>query len=113
MNRDLYEYGKPAATIRNINELPHEERIKLDKILLTLYFIPKVKKILSLDTSGDEFKWVLETDRGVVDIRTRGRHSLMRVGSRVVIMDSSDMIYEIEDLNALDKKSKALIEEII
>lgn len=105
--------GKPAATIRNINELPHEERIKLDKILLTLYFIPKVKKILSLDTSGDEFKWVLETDRGVVDIRTRGRHSLMRVGSRVVIIDSSDMIYEIEDLNALDKKSKALIEEII
>jgi hypothetical protein len=30
-----------------------------------------------------------------------------------VIIDSSDMIYEIEDLNALDKKSKALIEEII
>lgn len=57
--------GEPIATIRNIDELPYEERVKLDKILSTHYFIPKIKRILSLDTSGDEFKWVLETDRGV------------------------------------------------
>lgn len=105
--------GEPIATIRNIDELPYEERVKLDKILSTLYFIPKIKRILSLDTSGDEFKWVLETDRGVIDIRTRGRHSLMRIGNRVVIIDTSDMIYEIEDLNLLDRRSRELIKEII
>lgn len=37
----------------------------------------------------------------------------MRVGNRVVIIDTSDMIYEIEDLNLLDRRSRELIKEII
>jgi len=105
--------GSPALTIKDVSKLPKGERERLEEVINRVYFIPKILSIRSLNTSGDEFVWRVLTDRGEVEIRTRGRHSLMKVGRRVIIIDTSDMVYEIEDIDKLDKKSRKLIEEIV
>ena len=98
--------GKIIFTIKNYDK-------ELEDIISKIYFIPKIRRIVSLDTSGDEFVWKIETNYGETEIRTRGRTSIMRIENRVIIIDTSDVVYEIEDFNKIDKKSKKLIENII
>ncbi|AWR96875.1 DUF1854 domain-containing protein [Acidianus sulfidivorans JP7] len=85
----------------------------LNDVVSKIYFTPKIIKILSLDTSGDEFIWKVETNYGTTEITTRGRSSVMRFENRIVIIDTSDIVYEIEDISKIDKKSRKLIENII
>ncbi|AWR95295.1 DUF1854 domain-containing protein [Acidianus brierleyi] len=102
----MFTNGKIIFTIKNYDK-------ELEDIISKIYFIPKIRRIVSLDTSGDEFVWKIETNYGETEIRTRGRTSIMRIENRVIIIDTSDVVYEIEDFNKIDKKSKKLIENII
>ncbi|BCU69093.1 DUF1854 domain-containing protein [Stygiolobus caldivivus] len=76
------------------------------------YFIPKVLRIDKITTTGDEFTWYIETDRGYTKIRTRGRGSIIKIDGRLFIIDTSDDVFEI-NLNRLDKKSIKLIDSIV
>jgi hypothetical protein len=102
----IFTNDKIIFTIKNYNK-------ELEDIISKIYFIPKIQRIISLDTSGDEFVWKIETNYGETEIRTRGRTSIMKIENRVIIIDTSDIVYEIEDFNKIDKKSKKLIENII
>ncbi|MBO3763249.1 MAG: DUF1854 domain-containing protein, partial [Candidatus Brockarchaeota archaeon] len=74
---------------------------------------PRIKKVKKLETSGDEFVWVVETDRGQREFRTRGRRSISRVGEdKIVIIDTNDNVYVAEELYKMDKKSVELLESV-
>ncbi|MFP3164112.1 MAG: DUF1854 domain-containing protein [Acidianus hospitalis] len=76
------------------------------------YFIPKIERIVKIDTTGDEFVWKVITNKGNTSFKTRGRNSLFKVDGKVFIIDTEDDVFEIE-LNAIDKKSAKMIDAIL
>lgn len=83
---EVREYYKPFPTTRPYFLLieTNEERYfaaedyrkygeVIRKAVERKYFIPRVEKILKIDTRGDEFVWEVKTDRGETTFKTRGR----------------------------------------
>jgi len=104
--------GNEIMMIEDYRSLDDESRKVLDEILDKLYFMPRIKRVNKLETSGDEFVWDVETDRGRREFRTRGRRNVSRVGDKVVIIDTEDNVYITEKLTSMDKKSRELLESV-
>lgn len=105
--------GVDVCIIKDYRELDEESKRNLQKVLDKIYFIPKIQRIISIETSGDEFLWDVLTDKGPRAFKTRGRMSVVLMGKRVVITDINDNVYEIEDLSLLDPKSLSELEATI
>lgn len=104
--------GNEILMVEDYRKMDEESRKSLEEILDKLYFMPRIKKVKKLETSGDEFVWVVETDRGQKEFRTRGRRSISRTGEKIVIVDINDNVYTAEDLSKMDKKSRELLESV-
>jgi hypothetical protein len=104
------EQGSDICTIRDISELDEESGKVLEGVLEKLYFIPKIARVLRLDAAGDRFEWVTETERGRREFTTRGRMSITFIGEKMVISDAEDNLYQIENINSLDDRSRRMIE---
>jgi len=102
--------GVEICMIKDARKLDSQSRKSLESLLDKIYFIPKIVKIEGLETSGDEFEWETLTDRGPRKFRTRGRMSIIVMGNRIVITDTDDNVYEIEDFWKLDRKSQGEID---
>lgn len=99
-------YGVDVCIVKNCAELDPESKKNLQIILDKAYFIPIISKIIEIETSGDECAWETTTDRGPAKFRTRGRMSVISMGNRIIITDTNDNVYEIEDIDTLDARSK-------
>jgi tRNA G10 N-methylase Trm11 len=104
--------GNEILMVEDYRKMDEESRKSLEEILDKLYFMPRIKKVKKLETSGDEFVWVVETDRGQKEFRTRGRRSISRTGEKIVIVDTNDNVYTAEDLSKMDRKSRELLESV-
>lgn len=107
----LDETGKEIAIIRDIDALMPESKKAIRECLESYYIIPKIKKILSRVEKYGNITWTVETDRGrhsfaiqntSIDIKTL-------YDGRILVRDSNDNRYEIENVNALDKESLNLL----
>lgn len=105
------ENGKEVAIIRDINHLMPESKKAIQECLESYYIVPKIKKIISRVEKYGNITWTVATDRGEhsfailntsIDIKTL-------YDGRILIRDSNDNRYEIEDINALDKDSLNLL----
>ena len=101
------ETGKEIAIIRDIDHLMPESAEAIRQCLGSYYIIPKIKKILSRVEKYGNITWTVETDRGrhsfsilntSIDIKTL-------YDGRILVRDSNDNRYEIEDVHKLDKES--------
>lgn len=106
------EQGNEVAVLKDYRLLDENSKKALEKALERTYFMPRIIAIRNLETSGDEFIWNVDTDRGQRIFRTRGRRSISLVGNRVVIVDVEDNMYIIFDVLSLDKKSRGHLESI-
>jgi len=100
------------CTIKDTNKLDRESRKNLEKLLDKLYFIPKIVKITRLEASGDKFEWETITNRGKRKFNTRGRRSITFIGNKIVISDTYQNLYEIENIQNIDEKSRKIIKSI-
>ena len=101
------ETGKEIAIIRDIDHLMPDSAEAIRACLASYYIVPKIKKILSRVEKYGNITWTVETDRGnhsfsilntSIDIKTL-------YDGRILIRDSNDNRYEIEDVHKLDKES--------
>ena len=104
------EEGKPpkeAAVIRNVRELNEESRRAIEDCFEEFYMIPRIIRVIDTVFKFGSLKWVVETDRGVIEFRIRNMNSDIKMldGKRMLVRDSNDNRYEIPDIHALDKKS--------
>lgn len=106
------EQGNEVVAIKDYRCLEESSRKSLERSLERTYFMPRIISIRNLETSGDEFVWDVDTDRGRRVFRTRGRRSISSVGNRVIIVDLEDNIYVIFDVSSLDKRSESHLESI-
>ncbi|BDC18844.1 DUF1854 domain-containing protein [Acidianus sp. HS-5] len=97
-------------TVEDFRKVKGEEI--LEKVVEARYFIPKIERILKIDTTGDEFVWSVITNKGDTTFKTRGRNSLFRVDGKVFIIDTEDDVFEIE-FNSIDKRSAKMIDSIL
>ena len=104
------EEGKPAkeaAVIRDVRELDEESRRAIEECFEEFYMIPRIIRVIDTVFKFGSLKWVVETDRGVIEFRIRNMNSDIKMldGKRMLVRDSNDNRYEIPDISALDAKS--------
>ncbi len=104
--------GNEICVVEDYRKMDGFSRRTLEEVLGKLYFMPVIRRVRKLETSGDEFIWHVETDRGLREFRTRGRRSVSRSGEKIVIIDINDNVYIVEDINKVDERSRVLLETV-
>lgn len=107
----LDESGKEIAIIRDINNLMPESKKAIQECLESYYIIPKIKKIISRVEKYGNISWTVETDRGehTFAIQNTSIDIKMLYDGRILVRDSNDNRYEIENVSTLDKDSLNLL----
>ena len=103
--------NKEKAIIRDISALDKDSRAALEGCLDEYYMIPKIIKMIDITEKHGVLRWTCRTDRGDCSFRIRNRHSDIKMlyDGRVLIRDSNDNLYEIENVRALDRKSQRML----
>lgn len=108
LNREEREVG----FVRDLAELDEASADVLRACFAEYYMIPKVTRLLEAEEKFGSIKWRVMTDRGEISFRIRSRHSdikKMYGSNRVIIRDSNDNRYEIEDYTKMDAHSVRLL----
>ena len=102
---------KEIAIIRNLEDLDKDSRAAIEGCLEEYYMIPKIVEMIDITEKFGILTWTCRTDRGVRSFRIRNRHSDVKMlfDGRVLVRDSNDNRYEIEDVKKLDKKSQKIL----
>ena len=103
---------KEIAFVRDLTELDEDSAQAVRNCFSEYYMIPKIQRVLSCSDKKGSLSWTVITDRGEVSFRIRNHHSdikHLRGTKRVIIRDSNDNRYEIEDYTALDRQSARLL----
>ena len=116
-NHDMYitlldKEEKEFAFVRDLAELDEDSAQALRDCFHEYYMIPKIQKVLSCDERTGALMWTVLTDRGEVSFQIRNHHSdikRLHGTTRVIIRDSNDNRYEIEDYTQLDRQSTHLL----
>lgn len=99
---------KEFAFVRDLAELDEDSAQALRDCFHEYYMIPKIQRIISCDEKTGALRWTVITDRGEVSFQIRNHHSdikRLHGTKRVIVRDSNDNRYEIEDYTALDRQS--------
>ncbi len=104
--------GDEIGIIRNLDDFSEDEVSLLTVELERKYFTPKIKKIKTLKERRGFSYWVVETDIGEIELSLHDTYrSITRVGEdRAFITDVSGNRYEIESIEALDRRSHRKLE---
>ena len=95
--------------VRDFEEIDEDSRRALEECFAEYYMIPKITHVADCKEEAGALKWTADTDRGRVTFSIKNRHSDIKPlygTKRIIIRDSNDNRYEIEDPDMLDKHSK-------
>lgn len=110
----LDENGTEQAVIRDLDNLPAEQKKIIEDCLAEYYLIPRITKILNTSEKFGLITLDTETDRGPARIEIRNLlYGFKQVGNRLLLRDSNDNRYEVPDLTRLDSKSRHLLDNFI
>ncbi len=100
--------GEEIGMIRRISDFDSETQDILCAELGRKYFVPKIKKILTLKERRGFSYWKIETDIGEMELSLQDTYrSITRIGEdRAFITDISGNRCEIESVSALDRNSR-------
>ena len=106
------ESGEEVGFIRNLGEVRRGDRRKLREALGRGYFIPSITRINELRYRFHVLYFDVETDRGPTKFELRDRtENLTLLGSgKLVAEDVDGNRYVVDDINALDPRSRALLD---
>lgn len=103
--------GKDIGLIADPAQMdPESRRLAMEEVEKR-YFVPTVKKIISVKEEFGTTYWKVDTDRGEKEIVARNlRDNIQELSStRVLITDVDGNRFEFPDLNRLDGKSLGII----
>ncbi len=107
----LDEDLKEKAIIRDLARLDERSRCAVEECLEQYYMIPKILEMIDITEKFGVITWTCRTDRGVRSFRIRSRTNDIKAlyDGRVLIRDSNDNRYEIDDYRTMDKKSRSML----
>lgn len=102
---------KEVAFVRDLEELDPDSAKALQECFKEYYRIPQITRLIASEEKFGSLTWTVETDRGVVSFRIRNRHSDIKCwnNARILIRDTNDNRYEIDDYKLLDTHSRRLL----
>lgn len=104
------EYSKEMAWIENLDDLDTESQNAVNGYLAVREFRPTVLRITSVSTYSTPSVWTLETDRGACKFELPSDESIRRLGgNRLVLTHANGMQFIIENLFALDARSRQIL----
>ena len=100
---------KEKAIIRNLDHLDPDSRAAIQACLDEYYMIPKILSMVDITEKFGVLTWTCVTDHGPRSFRIRNRHSDIKMlyDGRVLVRDSNDNLYEIENINDMDKHARS------
>ena len=102
---------REVAFVRDLEELDRDSANALLECFKEYYRIPQITRLIDSSEKFGSLTWKVETDRGPISFRIRNRHSDIKCfgNKRVLIRDTNDNRYEIDDYKLLDAHSKHLL----
>jgi hypothetical protein len=99
--------GKDIGLIGDPSHLDRESRELLDEELELRYFVPVVKRVVSVKEEFGSVYWSVETNRGQADFVVRNpKDSTQELsGNRVILTDVDGNRFEFPDITKLDRAS--------
>ena len=102
---------REVAFVRDLDELDKDSAKALLECFKEYYRIPKILRLIDSNEKFGSLSWTVETDHGIVTFRIRNRHSDIKCfnNKRVLVRDTNDNRYEIDDYKVMDKHSQRLL----
>ena len=102
---------REVAFVRDLEELDKDSAKALLECFKEYYRIPKILRLIDSNEKFGSLSWTVETDHGIVSFRIRNRHSDIKCfnNKRVLVRDTNDNRYEIDDYKVMDKHSQHLL----
>ena len=105
------EDGIELACVEDPNSLSPADRNLLHDELARREFVPVIERIVRVSGQMEPSEWTVDTDRGTTSFVLESEDDVRRIGeSQIVIVDAHGTRYHIPDLNAIDAKSRRIIE---
>ena len=102
--------GKEVVQVRDLNELPVEQRELLLSELTRREFVPVIRRIESISSLAEPCEWFVETDRGPTSFVLNSDEHVRKLGQdRALILDSNGLRYLVPDAKQLDAHSHRLL----
>lgn len=104
------EYSREVAWLNRLDELDAQSQAVVKNYLEVREFRPRVHRITSVSTYSTPSVWTLETDKGPCKFELPTDESIRRLGGRrLVLTHANGMQFVVEDLFALDAKSRQIL----
>ncbi len=102
--------GREIVQVRDLNELPVEQRELLLSELTRREFVPVIRRIESISSLAEPCEWFVETDRGPTSFVLNSDEHVRKLGQdRALILDSHGLRYLVPDAKQLDAHSRRLL----
>lgn len=104
--RELEGKQEEIGIIKSLSEFDPATRSLLKKQLELRYFMPKILRLYSIKEEYGYTYWSVLTDKGKVKFTSASGSAgaVIQDGNRVIIKDSDENRFEIEDITALSSK---------
>ncbi|MEJ8854498.1 DUF1854 domain-containing protein [Variovorax robiniae] len=106
--------GREQVWIDNIDDLPAATRALLQEDLAARDFAPTLLKLHRVSTFGVPSTWHISTDRGETSFVLKAEEDIRRLeGGALLIGSAQGVQFRINDVKALDRASKKLLERFL
>jgi hypothetical protein len=103
--------GAELACIDDPTVLPTDVWQLLKEELSRREFVPVIERIVRVSGNSEPCEWHVETDRGPTRFVLKSEDDVRRIGDhQIVIVDAHGTRYHIPDINAVDTKSRRIVE---
>ena len=110
----LDEEGHEIGIVEDPETLDPASREVMEAALRDAYFVPTIQAIRSVRIDGEASSWEVDTDDGPRSFRVKAREDISTYDiPAIVISDTQNKRYRVEDYDELDPDSKAQINDLL
>lgn len=106
--------GHELAWVPRLSALAPDLRRLIEEELASREFSPELRRLVAVSSFSTPCTWTVETDRGRTDFVLKTEDDIRRLDrGRLLITGSQGIVYQIRDLQALDRGSRRLLERFL
>ena len=106
--------GHELAWIARLSALEPQRKALIEAELAQREFMPVIERLISVSTFATPSQWTVATNRGDTRFTLKAEDDIRRLNtSTLLIADSHGVHYLIQDLAALDRNSKKLLDRFL
>ena len=106
--------GRELAWIDRLADLPPALREPIAEELAAREFMPTIAQLVAVSTFATPSTWSVETDRGATRFVLKAEEDIRRLpDGSLLVSDSHGIAYRIVDRQALDRRSRRLLERFL